>query len=103
MRVAAGERQHAAVFSAPLPLFLLGRLRLDDGDLDFPPLSPSPLAGTNGLASLCMKGQFLTILASTLWVEQAWNLRSVLLVFAFTAFLLWMVSSGEFSLVSVRL
>ena len=26
------ERQHAASFSALLPLFLLGRLRLDDGD-----------------------------------------------------------------------
>ena len=105
MRVAVDERQHAAVLSALLPLFLLGRLRLDDGDLGFPPLSPSPLAGTDGLASLCRNGQFLPflILTSTLHGILEVSFLSLPLPPFPEPFRLWMGFSGEFSLVFVRL
>ena len=50
-RLAFEARQHAALLSALFPLFLLGRLGLaGDGARCLPSLSP--LAGTEGLASL---------------------------------------------------
>ena len=72
------ERQHAAAFSALLPLFLLGRLRLDDGDLISITLGRDRRTG--------VLVHEWAVLASTLRIEQAWDLRSILLVLAFTAF-----------------
>ena len=61
VRVAFADRQHAAFLSALLPRFLLGRLSFaGEGARCFPSLSP--LAGTDGLASLWRKGQFFPFL-----------------------------------------